>query len=486
MDILTIHYNTPEMTAAAIRSLWKHTPQARVTVFDNSDKFPFVLDGLNGLDGLDERLTVIDNTKGQVVDWEKWLEQFPDKVPTPENNWGSAKHCYSIDLCMSRFPDGFILMDSDVLIKKDVSDMVDPSVPWSGGLQINTRRFGVVIYRLMPFLCWINVPMVKPYGIRYFNGAKIWNLTRKSPDNHYDTGASFLEECRRAGLNGRRVNIRQYIEHYGHASWRQNPEKISPEDWLQRFKPLWHTEKNLRIYVCTHVDFTPRVKDEVYEVVDARQFNGDRCPNGLHGSFYSELITYKYIAEREELPRYVGFCGYRKYYSFMDHVPDMDDLFSRYDAAAATPVRVKPNVREQYAACHNVKDLDIVTDIIRTYYTKLWPTYQKTLEQHDLYACNMFILRREDFIWLINTVFGILDKYLEVVGLDIDGRLARHPGDYHIGRLSRATPEYQYRIGGFLGERIVNALLRYRFKNIRHYDRVITQEAINVVNEITT
>ena len=41
MDVLIIHYNTPELTAAAIRSLWKHTPGARVTVFDNSDKRAF-------------------------------------------------------------------------------------------------------------------------------------------------------------------------------------------------------------------------------------------------------------------------------------------------------------------------------------------------------------------------------------------------------------------------------------------------------------
>jgi len=41
-----------------------------------------------------------------------------------------------------------------------------------------------------------------------------------------------------------------------------------------------------------------------------------------------------------------------------------------------------------------------------------------------------------------------------------------------------STLQYQRRIGGFIGERIVNALLRQRFKRIKHFDKVITQRAV--------
>ena len=249
IDVLIVHYNTPELTAAAIRSLRQHTPGVRVTIFDNSDKRPFAPEWIRQAGG---NVEIVDNTRGQVVDWEKWLDSFPDKVPTPENRWGSAKHCYSVELMMDRFPDGFLLMDSDVLVKQDVSDLADPNVPWKGGVHCNTRRFGVGISRVIPFLCWINTPLLKRHGIRYFNGAKMWNIVSRKPDRHYDTGAWLLEACNVAGLDGATVDIKQYVEHYGHASWHKRKE---PSAWLAEHRNLWRKAPvtDVRYTVLTYI-----------------------------------------------------------------------------------------------------------------------------------------------------------------------------------------------------------------------------------------
>ena len=40
-NVAIVHFNTPELTRATILSLWKHTPDCHVTVFDNSDRRPF-------------------------------------------------------------------------------------------------------------------------------------------------------------------------------------------------------------------------------------------------------------------------------------------------------------------------------------------------------------------------------------------------------------------------------------------------------------
>jgi hypothetical protein len=474
MEVLIIHYNTPELTAAAVRSLLKQTPEARVTLFDNSDKRPWV-----NQEDLKESVEVIDNTKGQIVDWDEWLATFPDKKNTTANNWASAKHCYSVELCMDRFLDGFILMDSDVLVKKDISGLVDKGCAFVGEECAGTKKFPVP--RVLPMLCWINTPMLKEAGIRYYNAEKMWKLTSKAPNCYYDTGAWLLEAVREAGLNCRNISFKDYILHYGHGSWR-NRQKTAGT-WLEENRSLWCQKKandNVRIYVCTHTDFKQVVKDHVYEVVDARQWNGDVCDNGLRGSFYSELISYKHIAERKDLPELVGFCCYRKYFSFMDDVPDFSEVFGEYDAVAATPIRVLPDVAGQYAHCHNKRDLAIVTDIVKRDYPEMWPSFSRSLRQPSLYACNMFIVRREDFRWMIQTVFDILDKYLETVGMDIEGRIESNPREYHIGRPRTGVVAYQYRIGGFLGERIINALLRFRFQHIKHYDKVITQQSIGI------
>ena len=74
--VAIIHYNTPELTEAAILSLRKHGGEDyHVTVFDNSaeatdqktgEKYP-----ARPFTAKMEGVTVIDNTRGQIIDFDK-------------------------------------------------------------------------------------------------------------------------------------------------------------------------------------------------------------------------------------------------------------------------------------------------------------------------------------------------------------------------------------------------------------------------------
>ena len=71
-QVAIVHYNTPELTEAAILSLRKHGGKDyQVLVFDNSDARPFT----KKMDGV----TVIDNTQGQVIDLDAEVRKFPDR-----------------------------------------------------------------------------------------------------------------------------------------------------------------------------------------------------------------------------------------------------------------------------------------------------------------------------------------------------------------------------------------------------------------------
>lgn len=228
-DIAVVHYNTPKLLDAAIRSVMKHTAGCHFFVFDNSDEQPFVpSDEMKGV------VTVFDNTKGQIIDFEKELGKYPDKQVNDINlsNYGSAKHTMSVDKLMELIPDGFVLMDSDVLIKEDISSLWNKNVACLGAEETKND-----VPLLMPFLCWLNVPVLQENGIRYFNGEKMWALTDKVPNCYYDTGAWLLEEVRNKGLNVGYINIWQYVEHFSHGSWRGSEERI--DDWLKENESLW-------------------------------------------------------------------------------------------------------------------------------------------------------------------------------------------------------------------------------------------------------
>ena len=76
-NILIVHYNTPYLTSYLVKSIKKYTPSARIYIFDNSDKQPFVSEY--------EDITIFDNTKGDYIDFDEFLsnEIVKDLVLSP-------------------------------------------------------------------------------------------------------------------------------------------------------------------------------------------------------------------------------------------------------------------------------------------------------------------------------------------------------------------------------------------------------------------
>jgi len=225
-DVVIIHYNTPELTSATIRSLNKTTEGCQVIVFDNSDKRPFV----NTFDNV----TYIDNTKGQIINFGEWLKGFPDKVKTT-NDWASAKHCYSIQWFVNKRKNPFVLMDSDVLIKKDITCFWNPEYAYVGEVAKNVKRLGECHDRLLPFLCYVNVRMMHNNGVSYFNPERMYALTKDVPGIGYDTGMWFAEDCASHGLPKLEIGIGEYIVHFKAGSWKNKDASL----WLRQNKDLW-------------------------------------------------------------------------------------------------------------------------------------------------------------------------------------------------------------------------------------------------------
>ena len=143
INVCIVNYNTQLLTDCVIRSVNKHTPGAIIYVFDNSDVEPFVNEH--------ENVTVIDNTKGQIIDFDKWLANYPkhERSSARRNNFASAKHCYTIQVFMNMFKEDFVLLDSDALVKRDLNELVDKSCVFVGDVQ------GQPLYkhpRVIPFV----------------------------------------------------------------------------------------------------------------------------------------------------------------------------------------------------------------------------------------------------------------------------------------------------------------------------------------------
>ena len=248
--VAIIHYNTPELTHGCIGSLIYNgglSDRLRVVVFDNSDRDPFA--GASGV-------TIIDNTKGQYIDFEKELAKFPDKDRSigcaKGCEFGSVKHMMTVQKLWEMIPQGFILMESDIFIKKPIAEFVQPQYSFVGYAQQAQPHNPFGIGRVLPMLCYMNVPLLVKYGARYYDPTRTYGLLpggRQNRNNWYDTGAVMLEDIlqKRPHLKGLHMDIRPYIDHYGSASW-QNNDRPSHEQWLESrvsLLPSWERRKEI-------------------------------------------------------------------------------------------------------------------------------------------------------------------------------------------------------------------------------------------------
>ena len=241
-NILIVHYNTPRLTECLVRSINLFVKDAIIYIFDNSTDKPFTAEFDN--------VTIIDNTKGQIINFDKWLEKYPNSKRSPgkANNWGSAKHCYSVEKCMDIIKEPFILLDSDVLLKKDISELFDEKVIYCGEVIIQPNS---TIKRVLPFVCYINTPRCKELNVHYFDDNHMHGLYKSGNADRYDTGAGFFLSANKQ--TNRLIKCDNYVIHYGHGSWNKAGYKqtYTIEEWLKKNKRCWSTERNKNVvYTC--------------------------------------------------------------------------------------------------------------------------------------------------------------------------------------------------------------------------------------------
>ena len=224
INFCIVHYNTPELTECLIKSINKFTPDCQIYVFDNSDKFPFVYRQSN--------ITYLDNTNGQIINFSEWIKKYPQHC----GFCYSAKHCYTIQKCIEIIGKPFILLDSDVLLKCDVSELWDEELAFVGHLSDSKKR-------VYPFICFLNPQLLDRYGIKYFDDTRMLELNGRGENIAKDTGATLY--LAKDKIPHGEIDYNDFIVHYGGGSYGERAFKmlhrgqISKDEWVEDNKNLW-------------------------------------------------------------------------------------------------------------------------------------------------------------------------------------------------------------------------------------------------------
>lgn len=230
-----VHYNTPELTTCLIASIrkWDSTPE--IYIFENSDN--------RRLDDIWGDLTIFDNTNGQLVDFDKiiaenikYLSSKSLSAHSSGCKFGSLKHAASIQWLINNLASNFMLMDSDILLKKSPLDVVDNNSIVCDFLMYNNEAI-----RILPFMCYMNIDVIQKYNLQFLD------ITRF--DSYHlctDTGGTFCSDILANNIPYKQFNIYDYIVHFGNGSWRYHntanlpdTEKGNYAGFLLKYKDLW-------------------------------------------------------------------------------------------------------------------------------------------------------------------------------------------------------------------------------------------------------
>ena len=263
--ICIVHFNTPKLTEACVRSIRKQGFEGRVVIFENSRSWvtregekieaqPYPIAETTDKKAKKRMgvgdVEIIDNSKGQLVDFDAELAKYKkdkDQGYSKGCNFGSVKHMLSVEWLLQNMEEPFVLADSDILLKAPIDDMFDETVTAIGMTDGGMNVYGIA--RLLPFLCFINAPECRRLGIHYFDPDRAWALLsdKKLYGKHYDTGASFnedLKQCPQAKV--RHIDINARMVHMGSGSWLW---KHKTDGWLAANAWLWQ-ESPSRVALC--------------------------------------------------------------------------------------------------------------------------------------------------------------------------------------------------------------------------------------------
>lgn len=237
-----------------------------------------------------------------------------------------------------------------------------------------------------------------------------------------------------------------------------------------------------KIYICTHKDFENCPTNKLYTIVDGGQLK-EKYPIDVLSEetndltpiqpFLGEWTRMRYVWKKEELSDYIGFCHYDRYLE-IDNI-NIEETFNEYDIITSKPMNVGA-MSMQYHACHNLDDLSKAYKIA----VELFPHYKDALMNNymsnSLYTCNMFIMKKEDFIEYCEFIDKVMTRMIEDYGFstmdDINKHIDINKEKYLKTFYPNSSVHYQARFGGFIIERLTSFFIQTKFKE----DKIKTVE----------
>ena len=246
--------------------------------------------------------------------------------------------------------------------------------------------------------------------------------------------------------------------------------------------PFFKQPNLLNIYIVTHKDFVNVLSSPVYKILcDEKsvlkkvynlpiiETNKDNIlfpKKRGYGECSKIYPIWKLYKEGILKSKYVGINHYKRIFPFKNNIPDLDKIFKNYDAILKKRFKLGITIREQFNYGHIAKFLNESVDIIKEKFPEYYQYAISLLEKRWGNFCNIFIMKKEDFIKWGDLVFGVLLELDKRYNLTTDNDISKLIIKESKRLNKKVNIPYQSRLEGFLSERISNIFYQRHFKKV--------------------
>ena len=249
-------------------------------------------------------------------------------------------------------------------------------------------------------------------------------------------------------------------------------------------------EPTIRIFIMTHKDFKNYRYNPAYNIV----FNGKNEPkekydlniilanntrlskmNRAYGEMSQLYYIYQLYKKGALSSKYIGLNHYSKYFSFLDDLPDFDDIFKNYDVILLYPYRAdRYGMKHQFCRAHICSAYYQIIEIIKEIKPEYYKAAINTMTKKEIYLKNLFIMKKEDFLKFCEFQYDVLFEFDRRNNLTSDEDVLKFVNN----KINdNKNPIFQSRLQGFLSERLSNMFYYKHFKKIKYYSTRYTRNS---------
>ena len=262
------------------------------------------------------------------------------------------------------------------------------------------------------------------------------------------------------------------------------------------------TNDNVDIFIYSHVPFLPIVNNPVYKILTNNHAPDEEfqkypglvpAPSGGMGDgrynlpiyrdytgdnisdknlMFNEYAGFYWLLHNWDIKDYIGMIHYRRYFNFLDEIPNIDKIFS-YGIKIILNKRFflqyppgngpyKGN-REFYKIWHNVDDFDLMGKIVKENYPQYADGWDRMAAADYIYPSSLFIMKKDMFKEYISYALDVMNKFNDARGCHTPEEwiayVEAHKDEYVRPQHKYYDVRMQARATGYLVERCLAAFL---------------------------